>query len=176
MAATQRTRTRRALGWILDHPWVDFALAVAAPVLLYVGGAVPHLPGDARLAFVGGASTIAGLVMTGATFICALTYQSSNILMAKVRDLYSRPLRRNWASILGGAFISAVAPVASLLLTGYPWVASLACVSSLVLISCVFTRAIFWMRYTLFMQSAADERPVVAAPAITLPDRDHASV
>ncbi|WP_219816788.1 hypothetical protein, partial [Arthrobacter sp. 9E06] len=59
-------------------------------------------------------ATISGLAMAASTFVCAMTYQSGNILMAKVVQVQSRALRRNWVSIISSTLVTAVLPLAAL--------------------------------------------------------------
>lgn len=160
--------------WILEHPRLDYAL----PLVLILAGAIFHnvpTPTDNdRLYLVAGVSTVAGLVMTAATFVCTLTYQSSNVLMNHVRLAYATTLRRNWVSIIVRSFVAAIAPVCTLAFAFPSWVAVAASLVSLVLICQAFARAVFWMVYTLFMQDASSARPQIEAPELSLPELDNA--
>ncbi|MGZ4531167.1 MAG: hypothetical protein ACXVXP_02315 [Mycobacteriaceae bacterium] len=128
---------------------------------------VPSLPDADRTAFLIGVTTAAGLVMAAAVFACALTYQSSNILMARVRDIYRTDLRRNWTSVIGGAFLAAIVPVLALLAppAGHH-VAILVGVYAAGIVTARMFRALRWLIYTLFAQELDDAHPPVKLPAL----------
>lgn len=151
-------RTKEAL---LRRPGIDQFPAVAAALTVWLTSFGASMDLTTRTTLVVGVATIAGLVMAAATFICALTYQSANILMTAVRDRFATELRRNWRSIIGGAFLGAVLPVLALPIAGHPQLGVIACAYSVTLVSLKFLRASFWLRYTLFMQQASDLRPIV---------------
>ena len=98
--------------------------------------------------------------MAASTFVCTMTYQSGNILMAKVVQVHSEALRRNWVSIIGSTLITAVLPLAALAIDqNLSGVASSITVYSLALLMTRFGRALFWMQYTLFMQDRSFQVP-----------------
>lgn len=147
---------RRRQEWILSHPVLDQPLALAAGLLVGLLRWRAGIGDGSLTTVVIGVTTIAALAMTAATFICAMTYQSANILMARVRDRYAADLKRNWGSIIGGSFVGAALPVIALAATdSRPWVLGVSCYS-LALVVLRFARAAFWLKYTLFMQEASE--------------------
>ena len=145
----------------LQRPFVDHAPALLIAAVILSTGAFSDLPQSTLATLVVGVTTVAALVMTAATFICALTYQSSNILMTKVRERHAAALSRNWGAIISGAFLAAVVPLLALLVPSHRNPVTSAVIYCLAIVTVRFFRAVFWMRYTLFMQQAADLTPVV---------------
>lgn len=145
----------------LQRPFLDHAPALLIAAVILSTGAFSDLPQSTLSTLVVGVTTIAALVMTAATFICALTYQSSNILMTTVRERHAAALSRNWGAIISGAFLAAVVPLLALLVPDHRSPVIAAVIYCLAIVTVRFFRAAFWMRYTLFMQQAADLTPVV---------------
>lgn len=147
--------------WVVQHPVIDHLPGLGLAVLAVWTGAFTTLPDGDRTTLVIGATTVAALVMAAATFICAMTYQSANILMTQVRQRHAAALRRNWFSIIAGCFAAAILPILTVLTPASVSLAVAACLYSMGLVAARFARAMFWMSYTLFMQEADDVRPTV---------------
>lgn len=89
-----------------------------------------------------------------------MTYQSGNILMAKVVQVHSSALRRNWMSVISSNLITAVIPLIALAIDhSNSGIASAATVYSLALLMTRFGRALWWMQYTLFLQDRSFQIP-----------------
>ncbi|RZS62219.1 hypothetical protein EV386_2540 [Xylanimonas ulmi] len=152
---------RRVANLLAAHPSPDHLLPSGIMVAWWFGTGqyVPVNP-DARLAFFAGVAVVSGLVLAAATFVCALTYQSANILMAGVRRRYSRELKRNWSSIIVSAFLTAVGPIGAMLVDDVrPAIGigvALYCIGLLVARA---VRSVWWLNYTLFMQDIAESTP-----------------
>ena len=147
--------------FLAAHPLVDQIPAVAAVFawIFWVAELVV-VPEAARPTIYAGVATISGLAMAASTFVCTMTYQSGNILMAKVVQVHSEALRRNWVSIIGSTLITPVLPLAALAVDkNLSSVASSVTVYSLALLMTRFGRALFWMQYTLFMQDRSFQVP-----------------
>jgi hypothetical protein len=147
--------------FIAAHPVVDHAAALAALLVwvFYVADLVV-VPEASRPTIYAGVATISGLAMAASTFVCSMTYQSGNILMAKVVQVHSQALRRNWMSIISSALVTAVAPLVALAIDRtHSSVASAVTVYSLALLMTRFGRALWWMQYTLFMQDRSFDIP-----------------
>lgn len=153
-----------------DHlaawPFIDAiaALALAAPWAVWgvqATGLVGLEAAAHRVALYGVLATFCAFVLTAATFVCTMTYQSTNVLMNAALTRYRPELRRNWISILTSTLLSAAVslgllaidlatPFWSLVIAGY--------VLSLTLLKGV--RALYWLNYSLFGDELhAAERP-----------------
>lgn len=152
-------RTHPLREWMLQHPSVDHAPGIAVAVAILTTNGFTTLGDGDRTTLVIGVTTIAALVMAAATFICSMTYQSANILLTRVRQNHASALRRNWFSIIVGAFYAATLPILTLLVAQQVTVTVALCLYSLALVTARFLRAVFWMSFTLFMQEADDIRP-----------------
>jgi hypothetical protein len=151
-------RRKRFREFMLRHPVLDQIPAlVLAGVTSTLGVARSLSEGRVTTAAIG-VVTVAALVMAAATFICAMTYQSANILMTRVRERFAADLRTNWGSILAGTFVGAVAPIIAIVFASDSTLVIVACTYSLTLVAARFTRAAFWLKYTLFMQEASEIR------------------
>lgn len=162
------TNRRRSplLEWAALHPAIDHALPLALVAAAWLLVPSP-LPDSDRTAFLIGVTTAAGLVMTAAVFACALTYQSSNSLMGRVRETYQADLRRNWTSVIGGAFLAAIVPVIALLAPPAAHRgAILVGVYAAGIVTARMSRALAWLTYTLFAQELDDAHPPVKLPAL----------
>lgn len=168
--ATQQHPVRERL---VQHPAIDHVPASILAALTLVSGSFADLPTEDRTTLVMGVTTIAALVMAAATFVCAMTYQSANILMAQVRQRHADALRRNWSSIIAGCFVAATLPILTLLAPASSRLAVTVCLYSLSLVAARFVRAMFWMAYTLFMDEAAGTRQTIhPAPLRTVDGQD----
>lgn len=147
--------------FLAEHPLVDQLVAVAA-VLVWVFFVADLIvvPESSRPTIYAGVATISGLAMAASTFVCSMTYQSGNILMAKVVQVHSQALRRNWMSIISSNLITAVAPLVALAIDrSYSGIASAITIYSLALLMTRFGRALWWMQYTLFLQDRSFQIP-----------------
>ncbi|WP_169274675.1 Na+:H+ dicarboxylate symporter [Bifidobacterium moraviense] len=141
---------------LVAHPGFD----MLAPVIV-VGGWLFLLhaptPDDnvSQNVFVA-ISTLSGLVMAAATFICTMTYQSVSRYMQVTHKRYHDELSRNWLSVIAWTAASAVAPIVSLCL----WktcerTATAISLWALILMGVKLIRSIHWLKYTLFMEKAS---------------------
>lgn len=141
---------------LVDHvlPLLGVALWIAVPQSYY--------PADetTRRSIYTLIATVSGLAMAATTFACSMTYQSANILMTRVRDLFSVPLKRNWVTIIRSNLMTALIPILALALDGVsaPWAVCIAMYAVLLLIA-RFLRALYWLQYTLFMQNLSVQVP-----------------
>lgn len=147
--------------FLAGHPSVDHAPAIATVLVwIFWVAELVVVPEASRPTIYAGVATISGLAMAASTFVCAMTYQSGNILMAKVVQVHSRALRRNWMSIISSTLVTAVLPLAALAIDrNLNSIASAITVYSLALLVARFGRALWWMQYTLFMQDQAFQIP-----------------
>lgn len=146
---------------IAAHPSIDQALALGAPGawVLWLDGFTPSDPA-ARLTFYGAAATLAALALAAATFVCTMTYQSTNEYVAIVRRRYGHELRKNWTTVITSTLLAAVAPVVAMVIDDrFTAVAMAAVVYCLALVVLRFLRSVYWLRLTLFLQQASDESP-----------------
>jgi hypothetical protein len=126
-----------------------------------------------RVAIHAGVVVLSGLVLTSATFVCALTYQSANILMTGMRQRYSRELKRNWVAIIMGAFWTAVLPLFALALDGAAHATALAISASALALLCMrAARCAMWLSISLFMQEATE----FASRTVEVPPARHSEV
>lgn len=114
-----------------------------------------------------GAAAFGGLALAAATFACAMTYQSANVLLTHVRTKYAHLLRRNWTSIILWMLLSAILPLVAAALDAYSvhWSAGFAGFGmAMTLVKAV--RATFWLGYTIFMDEIESDTPrIIPAPA-----------
>lgn len=101
-----------------------------------------------------GVSTLGGLLLAAATFICTLTYQSTSASISKARARFDKELRKNWSAIILGAFHAALLPLIGIgVLDRSLQVATLAVLAGVSMIIARTWRALFWLRNTLFLDS-----------------------
>ena len=87
---------------IMAHPATDILGATIITATWWLlSNPVPQLPGDGSPndLFIG-LSTLSGLVMATATFICTMLYQSNSHFMVEARKRFPEELARNWLSII----------------------------------------------------------------------------
>lgn len=121
--------------------WLD-ASALVSPVTTFQ---------DTRIAIFSSIAALSGLVLTAATFVAALTYQSANPLMQKVRALYSVELARNWRSIILSTLLAAVGSIALLFVDPlYPRLSIAVAIYLLALTAMRGRRSVYWLMFTLF--------------------------
>ncbi|KRE72618.1 hypothetical protein [Arthrobacter sp. Soil762] len=158
MAKSAKTR----LGNIwANAPMVDHVLPLAG-VALWFFIAQSYFPADdaTRRSIYTLIATVSGLAMAATTFACSMTYQSANILMTRVKDLFAVSLKRNWVTIIRSNLMTALIPVVAMAIDGLSahWAAGGALYAVLLLVA-RFLRALYWLQYTLFMQSLAAQVP-----------------
>ncbi|PWH05223.1 hypothetical protein DEO23_14175 [Brachybacterium endophyticum] len=104
-----------------------------------------------RAAIYTSLGTLSALVLASATFVCTMTYQSTNMLMNAAFKKFRPEIRRNWLSILATALVAAAVSVSllatdslsprwSLVVGGY--------ILAIILIRGL--RALYWLNYSLF--------------------------
>lgn len=124
----------------------------------------------ARLALYQGGATVAGLALAAATFVCAMTYQSANVLMNGVRHRFARELSRNWTSIILSTLGAAILSILAIVIDGAlgPRIAVTIALYALTLTAMKGLRTVFWLIYTLFADRASKyiEVPVSSEFAI----------
>lgn len=161
--------TPRTEPTLKDHlaawPFIDAiaALFFATPWAVW-GVAATGLAGvemaDHRIAIYEVLATFCAFVLTAATFVCTMTYQSTNVLMNAALSRYRPELRRNWISILTSALLGAAvslgllaidltSPYWSLVIAGYV----------LILTLIKGARALYWLNYSLFGDELHPDRP-----------------
>ncbi|MCI1672899.1 MAG: Na+:H+ dicarboxylate symporter [Bifidobacterium tibiigranuli] len=141
---------------VAAHPIVDlFSSLILMGVWAVFGGLVPGIDNAWQDLFVA-LSTISGLVMTAATFICTMTYQSDSRHMKIVRERYSDELSRNWTSIIAWTMTTAVLPLASICIwNANRQIAFAVSLFALIMMTAKTVRSLHWLKYTLFMEKAA---------------------
>lgn len=143
---------------IMAHPATDILGATIITATWWLlSNPVPQLPGDGSPndLFIG-LSTLSGLVMATATFICTMLYQSNSPLMIEARKRFPEELSRNWLSIIIWTLTTAILPLFSLCLWGIDRITSFGIVIfSTSLLLAKGGRSIYWLNYTLFMEKAS---------------------
>lgn len=162
------SRRSRAADFWLQHPSLDLLPGLLVTVAGLV--AVGRLPGvelEMRAVVYGGVAAFGGLALAAATFACSMTYQSSNILMSRVRNEFASDLRVNWQSIIIWMLVGAVLPLVAALVDGLSARLGLTlAVGGLAFILIKVVRAMFWLGYTLFMDEVDQTLPQkIPAPA-----------
>ena len=143
---------------IMAHPATDILGATIITATWWLlSNPVPQLPGDGSPndLFIG-LSTLSGLVMATATFICTMLYQSNSPLKIEARKRFPEELSRNWLSIIIWTLTTAILPLFSLCLWGIDRITSFGIVIfSTSLLLAKGGRSIYWLNYTLFMEKAS---------------------
>jgi len=145
---------------LIAHPIYDQIVPLAVAIAWYfqLHGSAPA-DGASRIAFYVGVATLAALVLTAATFVCALTYQSTAGPLVTVRERFGGTLRRNWISvIISTLFVAALVLVAVLVDSTSSRVAMSSAVYGLVLVVLRGFRSVYWLQFSLFMQHVSDNR------------------
>lgn len=172
MSKTEYSLSTKLKEFVLAATWIDVPLVAVATVAVVTISALPPATSEAmRATIYSGAAAFGGLALAAATFACAMTYQSANVLLSHVRVKYAQVLRRNWTSIIVWMLLSAVLPLLSAGLDSYSvrWAAG-ATGFGLCMTLVKALRAIFWLGYTIFMDELEQERPTIMA-APSLPER-----
>lgn len=134
---------------IMAHPATDILGATIITATWWLlSNPVPQLPGDGSPndLFIG-LSTLSGLVMATATFICTMLYQSNSPLMIEARKRFPEELSRNWLSIIIWTLTTAILPLFSLCLWGIDRITSFGIVIfSTSLLLAKGGRSIYWCK------------------------------
>lgn len=152
-----------------DHlaawPLIDIiaALVLTAPWAIW-GVRATGLAGveaaDHRIALYGVLATFCAFVLTAATFVCTMTYQSSNVLMNAALARYRPELRRNWIAILSATLLGAAVSLALLAIDPLtPFWSLVGAGYVLVLTLIRGARALYWLNYSLFGDELDGTRP-----------------
>ncbi len=143
------------------HPILDQVLPLVG-IVAWIAFGQPLVPDNEsmRTSFYLGSATISGLAMAASTFVCAMTYQSANILMAKTRDLYGPELRRNWVAVIGSHLVTATTPIFAIVIDGHSTTLAMGVtLYALLLLFARFSRGLWWLQFTLFMDVKSSEIP-----------------
>lgn len=152
----------RLKGLWSDHPGTDWMPIIAATAALAYGVIALGIPDSEGVpaAFLGAVAGIAGLAFAAATFVCTMTYQSTNYLMSGLRKSHHRQIRRNWISILSSLLLSGIAAAFGTLTVS--WAPNAAATLGIFCATVVLVRsfrALWWLRQTLFIEDVAFEKP-----------------
>ncbi|WEV71994.1 Na+:H+ dicarboxylate symporter [Bifidobacterium sp. ESL0790] len=142
--------------FLVAHPSIDVVISVLILITWIIcGKPIPDISKTGSNLFVA-LSTLSGLVMAAATFICTMTYQSESRHMRIVRKRYSGELSRNWISVIIWTFIAAVLPLISVVIWETHLVIAVAfSLFALAMLVIKFVRCLHWLKYTLFMQKVS---------------------
>jgi uncharacterized membrane protein YczE len=156
-----KTKARSTADWLAAWPFVDQVLPIVA-VVLWVRFAQQWVPlmESPRLYFYAAVSTLAGLALAAATFVCAMTYQARSFLMDAAQKKFSKEFRRNWTSIILWVLAAALLPLAAMVADSHSSaVAFPIAFYALVLTAVKVARIVFWLRFTLFMEGSSKSLP-----------------
>lgn len=156
------------------QPWIDYVISVLPGALSLIVAASFDLgvTMDTRIAAGGAVAGLAGLGATAQVFACSMMYTSNNPRLTRIMnaDDNAKTIARNWVYSLTSALIAAVLAVASLLAMGpYPSVALCALVVSLSLTTTGFSRAVYWLRFTLLQDRVSEKITVLPDPPRDIP-------
>jgi len=156
----------RVKDFLAEHPGVDHVVPALA-----IGGLLlfrDRVSVDRFDVFLVGAATVSALVLTAATFVCTLIYQSNATeRIIELRMEFATALRRNWVTIFTILIATSVAPLCAVLVIG-SWLAPVVGVWSLVMLSVTAIRTVYWLDAMLFVQHVDDVRP---RKTLHVPDR-----
>lgn len=151
-------RVQHAVGdLVAAHPGIDQVLPVLVAAFLFMVPEVTHfVPSEARGTIYATMATVSGLALAAATFVCTMTYQSANILMAGIIKSHATELRRNWTTIISSNLVTALLPLAALAMDErLPHIGIVIASYSVTLLCMRFSRAVWWLQYSLFRQEQA---------------------
>lgn len=175
----------RLRNFIAAHPSMDVLASVGLGVIAdFVmasmrGGLLAGTAEAAaqRVAIYQGAATFAGLALASATFVCAMTYQSSNILMSAVVANFRKELRRNWVAIIVSCLLSASGSIVLIFVeAAAPRLALSVAVTLLAWVLFSGFRSVYWMNYTLFGEELEPRRYPRIRHDLPLAENQKASV
>lgn len=156
----------RVKDFLAEHPGVDHVVPVLA-----ISGLLSfrnHVSVENFDVFLVGAATVSALVLTAATFVCTLIYQSNaSERIVELRMEFATALRRNWVTIFAILITTSVAPLCAVLLIG-SWLAPVVGVWSIAMLTVTAARTVYWLDAMLFTQYIDDVRP---RTSLHVPDR-----
>lgn len=177
MSADRHSRSKSKSDWLAAWPFVDQVLPIGA-VIFWVFFAQQWVPQaeSPRLYFYAAVSTLAGLALAAATFVCAMTYQARSSLMSAAQSKFAKEFRRNWTSIILWVLAAALLPLVAMVADSHsPAIAFPFAFYALVLTAVKVARIVFWLRFTLFMEgsskSLAEEAEMTPPPASKAADK-----
>ncbi len=96
---------------LVENPGIDLFISGLIAI-----GLISFIPLDRlhyliTIDFLIGLSTLSGLVMAAATFICSMLYQSDHPLCKEARKRYGTTLSKNWIGIISYLIIYALVPL-----------------------------------------------------------------
>lgn len=147
---------------VVEHPIVDQAPAVVAGAGWYF--LFRDWDPENVSEFLVGLATVSALVLTAATFVCTLTYQSTTPRVVAIRTAYGPQIRRNWTSIFLLSFLASVAPLAAILFLGSGPVTPLLAIWAAAMLMTKSARTLYWLKTMLFMQYIEDQAPAELRP------------
>lgn len=145
-----------------EKPRIDYiaptiVTVVVLAALLVLGASV--FDAATRRSVYTGLGTVAGLAFAASTFVCSMTYQSTNYLMSDIRKSHSVAIRRNWISILSSLIAVAILSVALHVIDALtPSLAMGLAAGGLAVVLLRVLRALWWMRQTLFVEDASSQK------------------
>ncbi|AKV55105.1 hypothetical protein BACT_0528 [Bifidobacterium actinocoloniiforme DSM 22766] len=139
--------------WVQRTPALDTIPMLASFTLVYF--LFPPAKKDLT-AFYAGISALAGILMSSITFTIMLAYGSDSELMKVARKNYRENFSHNWLGMIVFSLLAALLPLLSILVDK-PLGQALA-VASVALILSETARCIFWVRFTLLMDSRSAEQ------------------
>lgn len=147
-----------------DRPVLDLLPITLGAAVLSVAALYAGLPGapDVLMAFLAAVAGIAGLALAAGTFVCTMTYQSTNYLMSDLRRLHHAAIRHNWIWILSSLLLSGIGAAFTVLISRWAPHAALVLGITLAMVTLVVSlRAVWWLKQTLFIEDAATALPEV---------------
>lgn len=144
---------------LVEHPLIDAIVAFVIAVCVAI--ATQNWTPPNLSEFLVGLAAVSAGVLTAATFVCTLTYQSNSLRVVKIRAYYADQIRKNWTSIFSMVFAAAVLPLVGLLFVeGAHWTGAIAAWSLSMLVFKAM-RTLFWLNTMLFMQQVEDLDPAI---------------
>ena len=127
--------------------WIDPVLvAVAVGVWCWCGTWAPNFA-DHGSAYYASVSSFAGICLAGATFTCALFFQSEKPILRRLRELYGHDALASWTWILTALLLSAATPIAAAATApAVPEVAFAISTASALMAMLCFVRVVLWFR------------------------------
>lgn len=142
------------------HTSVDIIIALLITMIwcgfVHIPNASKCQNGDLYKEIFSSLSTVSGILVAAATFLCTMVYQSDSRYMRYAIRNYSDELSRNWSSIIVWAMLTAILPIISLYIYQFHEKAAIAIsLYSIVMIIAKTVRSVHWLKYTLFMDQAS---------------------
>ncbi len=138
--------------------WIDPILVAAAVLLWCWRGAWAPTFTDSGAAYYASVSSFAGICLAGATFTCALFFQTDKPLLKRLQKSYGHDARASWSWILTALLLSAAAPIAAAAVApaAREVAFAISTASALMAMLC-FVRVVLWFR--LITRTPAGTRP-----------------